>query len=48
MERWQQPWRLTLDQVLEALDTPPEKGLSEADVPAVLAGIDLCIACVDR
>ena len=32
MELWQQPWRLTPDQVLEALDTPPEKGLSEAEV----------------
>ena len=31
MERPQQPWRLTPDQVLEALDTPPEKGLSEAE-----------------
>ena len=31
MERVQQPWRLTPDQVLEALDTPPETGLSQAE-----------------
>lgn len=31
MERQQQPWRLTLDQVLEAQDTPFETGLSEAE-----------------
>ena len=31
MERRQQPWRLTLDQVLEAQDTPFETGLSEAE-----------------
>ena len=31
MERRQQPWRLTPDQVLQAQDTPFETGLSEAE-----------------
>jgi Ca2+-transporting ATPase len=37
MERVQQPWRLTPDQVLEALDTPPETGLSQAEAQRRLA-----------
>jgi NADH-quinone oxidoreductase subunit D len=35
---------------LPALSTLPDqlRGVHTADVPAVLAGVDLCIACVDR
>jgi Ca2+-transporting ATPase len=37
MEHLQQPWRLTPDQVLETLDTPPQTGLSQAEAARRLA-----------
>ena len=37
MEHLQQLWRLTPDQVLEALDTPPKTGLSQAEAARRLA-----------
>ena len=37
MEHLKQTWTLTPDQVLEALDTPPETGLSQAEAARRLA-----------
>ncbi len=37
MKHLQQPWRLTPNQVLDALDTPPQTGLSQAEAARRLA-----------
>ncbi|HIP97249.1 MAG TPA: HAD family hydrolase, partial [Anaerolineae bacterium] len=37
MEHLQQPWTMTPDQVLKALDTPPQRGLSQAEAARRLA-----------
>ena len=43
MEQRQQPWNLTPGQALEALDTPPERGLSQVEAALRTNQVDLVL-----